>query len=145
MQSVIRMQNAFRGRLRFDAGSDAGSSAVELVLLTPLVMVLTFVPIQLGLWMHGRQLVTAAAQEASHAAAAADLTPAQASTQGHAATDRFLADQRVVRVQSVRVERGPVTATATVEGTNLSMIGWLDLQVSATSSSGVEQFLGTTP
>ncbi len=145
MQSVIRMLNAFRGRLRFDAGSDVGSSAVELVLLTPLVMVLTFVPIQLGLWMHGRQLVTAAAQEASHAAAAADLTPAQASARGHAATDRFLADQRVVQVQSVRVERGPVTASATVEGTNLSMIGWLDLQVSATSSSGVEQFLGATP
>jgi len=73
VQSVIRMLNAFRGRLRFDAGSDAGGSAVELVLLTPLVMVLTFVPIQLGLWMHGRQLVTAAAQEASHAAAAAVL------------------------------------------------------------------------
>jgi hypothetical protein len=93
--------------------------------------------------MHGRQLVTAAAQEAAHAAAAADLAPAEAAEVGEQAAGRFVEDQRVVQVQSVTVTRGPATADASVTGVGLSMIPGVQLQVTGSASSGVERFVGT--
>jgi len=132
-----RRRRALRG-----VRGDRGTSTIEVIGLTPLIVALTFGTIQLGLWMHGRQLVTAAAQEAAYAAAAADLTPAQAATLGAQAADRFVEDQRVVQVQSITVTRGAITADATVTGTGLSMIPGVQLRVSASAASGIERFVG---
>lgn len=122
--------------------SDDGVGTIELIGLTPLIVLLTFGTVQLGLWMHGRQLVTAAAQEAAVAAAAADLTTTEATSLGERAADRFVADQQVVQVQSVTVTRGPATVDATVTGTGLSMIPGVQLRVTGVASSGVERFVG---
>lgn len=121
---------------------DTGASMVELVLLTPLVVLLTLLPVQVGLWMHGRDLVTVAAQEAAREAATADLTAAAAEQQGRDAATRWAVDQQVVEVRTITVRRGATTATATVTGHGVSLIPGLDLQVTGTASSAVEQFGG---
>ncbi|MGJ7442971.1 TadE/TadG family type IV pilus assembly protein [Aquipuribacter sp. MA13-6] len=114
---------------------------IELVGLTPLLVLLTFGTVQVALWMYEKQLVTAAAQEAAHAAAAADLTPAQASGIGEAAAARFLGDDTVT-VQIITVERGADAAEASITATGLSMIPGLDLQVTGVARSSIEQFVG---
>jgi Flp pilus assembly protein TadG len=114
-----------------------------MVLLTPVVIVLTLLPVQVGLWMHGRNLVTVAAQEAAREAATADLSPAAAQERGRQAATRWAVDQRVVQVRTITVTRGPNDATATVTGHGLSLIPGLDLQVTGSAASAVEQFVGT--
>lgn len=113
-----------------------------MVLLTPLVVLLTLLPVQIGLWMHGRDLVTVAAQEAAREAATADLSAAAAQEQGRQAAIRWAVDQQVVDVRTITVQRGPATATATVTGHGVSLIPGLTLQVTGTASSAVEQFVG---
>ena len=113
--------------------------------LAPLVVLLTLGTVQVGLWMHERQLVTAAAQEAAHAAAAADLTAGEASTLGEEAADRLLGDSDAVAMQSVTVVRGADAARATVTAVGLSMIPGVDLRVTGAASSSVERFVGSTP
>ncbi len=124
------------------ARGDAGASVIELIGLTPLVVLLTFGTVQVALWMYEKQLVTAAAQEAAHAAAAADLTPAQASGIGEAAADRFLVGDDTVTMQTITVERGADAAEASITATGLSMIPGLDLQVTGVARSSIEQFVG---
>jgi len=121
--------------------SQSGATAVELVLLTPLIVLLTFVPVQLGLWWHGRNLVTVAAQDAARTAAFADIAPAVAEERGRDAAARLMADQRVVEVRQIVVRRGPQTSTATVTATALTMVPGLRLQVSGSASTGVERFV----
>jgi len=115
---------------------------IELVGLTPLVIMLTFGTVQVALWMHEKQLVTAAAQEAAHAGAAADLSPAEASAAGEAAADRFVGGSDAVLVQSVTVQRGPDAAQATVTAVGLSMIPGVELRVTGVARSSVERFVG---
>ncbi|MGJ7452795.1 TadE/TadG family type IV pilus assembly protein [Aquipuribacter sp. MA13-13] len=115
---------------------------IELIGLTPLVVLLTFGTVQVALWMYEKQLVTAAAQEAAHAAAAADLTPTQASPVGEAAAARFLGGDDTVTVQTITVERGADAAEASITATGLSMIPGLDLQVTGVARSSIEQFVG---
>ncbi|MFC3687291.1 TadE/TadG family type IV pilus assembly protein [Aquipuribacter hungaricus] len=123
-------------------GGDSGASVVELLGMAPLVVLLTLGTVQVGLWMHERQLVTAAAQEAAHAAAAADLTPGQATAVGEAAASRLLGDSQAVELRSVTVVQAPETATATVSAVGLSMIPGVDLRVTGVASSSVERFVG---
>ena len=122
-------------------GEDGAAGAVELVLLTPLVIALTFGTIQVGLWMHGRNLVTAAAQEAARTAAVADLDAAGGAGRGEQAARAFLADQDVVEVGAVSVQRGTETVTAVVTGTGLTMLPAVDLRVTGRARASVERFV----
>ena len=124
---------------------DAGASTIELVGLAPLVVLLTFGTVQVGLWMHERQLVTAAAQEAAHAAAAADLDPAEATAAGEKAAARLVGDSDAVLVRTVTVVRGQDTARASVTATGVSMIPGVELRVTGVASSAVERFVGDPP
>ena len=137
-----RLIRSVRRRVRAVAARpQAGATAVELVLLTPLIVALTFLPVQVGLWWHGRNLVTVAAQEAARTASLADVAPAAAQDHARQAAATFLGDQRVVDVQQITVHRGPQTSTATVTATALTMVPGLRLQVTGSASTGVERFL----
>ncbi|MFC3689253.1 TadE family protein [Aquipuribacter hungaricus] len=141
-RTMRRSRRLGRSRRRPGDARDTGSSVVELIGLTPLVVVLTLGTVQVGLWMHERQLVTAAAQEAAHAAAAADLTPAQATSLGESAAGRLLGDSDAVQLGAVTVVRGSDVATATVTAVGLSMVPGVDLKVTGVASSSVERFVG---
>lgn len=51
-----------RRMLRVSAGSDRGSSVVELAVLAPALMMLCMLILQFGLWFNARQVALAAAQ-----------------------------------------------------------------------------------
>lgn len=100
-----------------------GSSTVELVVLLPLLLLLTFSGVQGALWFHARTLAIAAAQQGARAASAEHGTSAA----GTAAAAAFLRDVAGDSLTGVTLtgQRSATTATITVRGSSLSLIpGW---------------------
>jgi Flp pilus assembly protein TadG len=128
-----------RGRF---ASSDRGSSAIELVLYTPILMLITFLVVQFALTWYGQEIAVATAREAARVArveGGGDLALQHAEARGeeYAATigNKSL-DDVVVRV--VRVDDDTVRATVT--GHSMEIIpGWAP-HVSAHVEGPVEMF-----
>lgn len=114
-----------------------GSSTTELVLLMPVVLLLVMLVVQFGLWMHARQVVLSAAQEALSVAQQLDAT----SDAGRSRAEEFLAQAGGVRDAAVVVDREPTTATASVIGTTPAVVPGLSLGVSAVVEGPVERFV----
>lgn len=133
---ALRVRELFR--------RDDGSSVVEMVLLTPLVVLFFgFVPVQLGVWFHERHLLTAAAHEASRAASVADYSNDQARAAGQSAVDGFIGSSGVlsnVTVANVNVDTDTVTVTVTATG--FAVFPLPDISMEATATSARERFVG---
>ena len=124
--------------------ADDGSSAVELVLLAPLLMFMVFVVVQAALFMHARHVALAAAQQGARIARTTDLTSPDgvaAARDGTLAYLRQLAGD-VVSGQSVTVNRTGTTATVVVRVTAISIVPGLHLVATQRSSGPVEAFTG---
>lgn len=123
---------------------DRGASALELVLLTPLVFVLTFLPIQTALVLHARHIATAAAQEGARAARVVDLDASQAKAAGsqRAADFAALLGGNTLQEATVAVDRGAEQVTVVVHGTALAILPGIQLAVTGRSVSPVERFTG---
>lgn len=113
------------------------SSTTELVLLMPVVLLLVMLVVQFGLWMHARQVVLSAAQEALSVAQQLDAT----SDAGRSRAEEFLAQAGGVRDTAVVVDREAISATASVTGTTPAVVPGLSLGVSAVVQGPVERFV----
>lgn len=123
-------------------GGERGSSAIELVLLAPMVFLLTFLPIQAGLIIQARHVVTAAAQEGARAARTVDLDAGQAQAAGAQRATDFTATLggNMVHDTTVTVSRGPEQVSVVVTGNALAILPGFTLAVRGTSVSPVERF-----
>lgn len=121
---------------------DRGSSAIELVLLAPMVFLLTFLPIQGGLILQARHVVSAAAQEGARAARTVDLDAEQAQAAGAQRATDFTAmlGGNMVHDTTVMVNRGPEQVRVVVTGNALAILPGFKLAVRGTSVSPVERF-----
>ncbi len=121
---------------------DRGSSAIELVLLAPMVFLLTFLPIQGGLILQARHVVSAAAQEGARAARTVDLDAGQAQAAGAQRATDFTAmlGGNMVHDTTVMVNRGPEQVRVVVTGNALAILPGFKLAVRGTSVSPVERF-----
>ena len=128
-------------RRRPPAG-DRGAGALELVLLTPLMFLLTFLPIQAALVLHARQIATAAAQEGARAARVVDLDAEQAQAAGTRRAGEFAAllGGNTLQHPSVTVNRDLEQVTVVVTGTALGVLPGFHLAVAGRSVSPVERF-----
>lgn len=68
-------------RLRRLCRDDRGVSSTELAVIMPVLMLLVLMPMQVGLWWHGKQAAEVAAEHAADAAAAS-AAPPEAAQQG---------------------------------------------------------------
>ncbi len=120
------------------SGAERGSAAVELVLLTPLLMVCVLVVVQFALWQHARHVLLAAAQEGARAARA----------QGATAEDgRLRAQDYIVQIgpdlvtaPTIEVDRSLDLVTARIRGQAVNIVPGVPLRVTATSAGPVERF-----
>ena len=121
---------------------DDGSSAVELVLLTPLLMFVVFVVVQAALYMHARHVVLAAAQQGGRLARAQAMSDQAAVTSARAGTFSYLHQlgSDVVSDPTVDVTRAGGQATVRVSAHAVSILPGFTLRVVETSSGAVEQF-----
>jgi Flp pilus assembly protein TadG len=113
-----------------------------MVLLMPVVLLLTFLPIQAGVWYHARQVVTAAAQEGARAARVADLSVGEAQNAGAERAARFAAGLggRAVTGTAVHVRRSQTQVTVLVTGHAMSLLPWGGPAVSGTSTAPVDRW-----
>ena len=94
--------------------ADRGSAAVELVLLTPLLMVCVLVVVQFALWQHARHVLLAAAQEGARAARAQGATAVDGRARAHEYIEQLGPD--LVTAPVVEVDRGVDAVTVRIRG-----------------------------
>jgi Flp pilus assembly protein TadG len=118
--------------------ADRGSAAVELVLLTPLLMVCVLVVVQFALWQHARHVLLAAAQEGARAARAQGATAGDGRTRAYDYIEQLGPD--LVTEPVVEVDRSVDTVKVRISGQAVNIVPGLPLMVTATSAGPVERF-----
>jgi TadE-like protein len=114
------------------AGShDAGSVAVEAVVIIPVAMMVILLVIQVCLWAHAATLVQGAATAGEQAATALGGSPAIGETEARGQLTATASQVVVDPSVNARVLTGGVVEVS-VAGTAESIIPWLRLPVSAT-------------
>ena len=117
-----------------------GEATTELVVVTPVLLLLIGFILQFAVWYHASHVAAAAVQEGVRAARAFGGS-AEA---GQARAERFLAETGPTVVQGPEVTASRDTGTARVEvrGHAPSVVPGLRLQVTAAAESPTERFAG---
>ena len=124
-------------RLRRD---QRGAGAAELVIATPLLLLLILLVAQFALYMHATHIAQAAASEALSATRVYGGSAAAGDTEGL----RVLAQLGNGPLQggSVNAQRGNTQASVTVTGTATSVVPFLTLSVHAEAAGPLDKFTG---
>jgi Flp pilus assembly protein TadG len=125
-------------RLERRRPAERGSAAVELVLLTPLLMVCVLVVVQFALWQHARHVMLAAAQEGARAARAQGATAEDGRVRAQDYIGRIGPD--LVSAPIIDVDRTIDEVTVTIRGQAVNILPGIPLRVTATSVGPVERF-----
>lgn len=125
-------------RLEQRRAGERGSAAVELVLLTPLLMVCVLVVVQFALWQHARHVMLAAAQEGARAARAQGATAEDGRVRAQDYIGRIGPD--LVSAPVIDVDRTIDEVTVTIRGQAVNILPGIPLRVTATSVGPVERF-----
>jgi Flp pilus assembly protein TadG len=122
-------------------GDERGAVAAELVIATPLLLLLIMGVIQFALWQHATHVAEAAAQQALSVGRLQGETPAAGETQGEAVLAQVgggvLIDSKVTATKTAAV------TTVVVTGRAVSVVGLFSLPVQAVASGPSEAL--TTP
>ena len=117
---------------------ERGAATAELVLVTPLMLLMILAVVQFGLWFHASHVASAAAQEGARAARA----EASSAAAGQARAEEFLdsVGRAIVLEPSVRATRDDDVARVEVTGQAPQVVPGLTLPISAESEGPVEEF-----
>lgn len=118
--------------------ADRGGATVELVLVTPLVMLLIALAIQFALYYHASNIATAAAQDGVRAAQVEHGSGADGTARARAVADRA---GSVLEGVSIDATRGAQRVRVEVSGSVVSFVPGLHLGLTRTAEGNVEQFL----
>ena len=118
------------------ADQDRGSVSLEMIVLTPVLLVLLFAAIQIALNSHARNIALAAAQDAARADGAYQSSPGA----GQDAAAAFLAQTGDgLGNPAVAISNTGTEVHATVTGHAISIVPFLSWTVSQSASSPIEQ------
>ena len=125
-------------RNRRHPGDERGSATLPLVLVVPAMLVVVLGGVQLGLWMHLKHVVTAAAQEGLVAARVEGGDPAA----GEVRANDFLTElaPSLLTDRVVTAESDGETARVVVSGSVAQIVPGLSLQVRAVATAPTETF-----
>lgn len=138
------------GRRTDRRDAESGVSAVEFVLLTPLLFFLIFVTVQFALFFFARHVAIAAAQEGARVARAEAADPRYSTNQwsddASSTADKWIGRlaPNLLQGSAVATDRAPdrTTVSVTVTAAVPSIVPWTTFTVSETSTGPVEQFIG---
>ena len=130
-------------RLRQALRGDRGSVSAELVIATPLLLVLLLTIVQFALWSHATHIAQAAASQGLAAARMQDAT----AVAGRAAARQLLEQlgRGPLSSPQVSVTRDARRAAVTITGGATSVLPLLRLPVHAEASGPVERFVPEVP
>lgn len=119
--------------------TEAGGASAELVVATPLLLLLIFGIVQFALWQHASHVVEAAAQEGARSARLQGGTVESGKNETYLFLNQL--GPNLVLDPDVSVTRDNVSARVEVKAHVESVIPNLTLPVHAVSSGPVERFI----
>jgi Flp pilus assembly protein TadG len=124
-------------------GRDHGSTSIQIVILMPVLLAMSFLGLQAALVHHARSVAVDAATAGARAAATEFGTEAD----GVQAATGFLAQvgDRALPTSSVTVTRTATAARAEVTGTALTVLPWWTPRISQHSVATVERLIVGAP
>ncbi|WP_433274867.1 TadE/TadG family type IV pilus assembly protein [Actinosynnema sp. CS-041913] len=126
-------------RLRTD---QRGAGTVELVIATPLLLLLILLIAQFALYMHATHIAQAAASEALSAARVYGGSATAGNTEGQRILTQL--GSGPLQETSVDVQRGPAQAFVTITGTVINVIPFATFTVHAEAVGPVDKFTPPT-
>jgi Flp pilus assembly protein TadG len=141
-------------RRRRDADRESGVSAIEFVLLTPLLFFLIFATVQFALYFFARHVAIAAAQEGARVARAEAANPrenwsgdakAEANVWINRLAPSLLSGSGVHTASAGTRGAEGWTVSVSVTATVPSLFPWANFAVTETSTGPVEQFIPDRP
>jgi Flp pilus assembly protein TadG len=115
-----------------------GSGTVELVIATPLVLLLLGAIVQAALWAHAEHIAQAAAARGTEAARANGATPAAGHDQARTTLDAL---GGALRAPSIDVTRTATTTRTQIRGSALAVVPGVHLPVTAVAEAPTERFV----
>lgn len=117
------------------------ASLAQVTITAPVLLLLLMLIVQFGLMFHARNIAEQAAQEGAAAARTYDGSAAVGKRDARA----LLAEvgTGTLQHQQVKVSRDAERASATVSGVVVSVVPFIDLQVSESATGPVERFVPT--
>ncbi len=124
------------------ARDETGSATTQLVVATPVLLLLIVLVVQFALYQHASHVVTVAAQHAATAAQGEDGSVAA----GRTAADSFLAgrDDGVLRSRQVSVTRTGSRTRVVVRGQVIALVPGFSFTVTGVSDGPTERFVTPT-
>lgn len=129
-----RWQRVWRALVR----DERGAVSAELVIATPLLLLLIMGVIQFALWEHAAHIASAAAQQGVSVARLQGETPGAGQTESQSVLNQL--GTSVLADPNVTANRTATTTTVTVTGHAESIIGIFTLPVKATASGPTENY-----
>lgn len=118
---------------------DRGAVSAELVILTPLLLLMLMTIVQFALWSHATHIAQAAAAHGLAATRVHNGTAAAGTASAQQLLDQ-LADGPLTD-SAVTTDRGAASAWVRISGTATSVVPFLDLPVHAEAAGPIERFV----
>jgi hypothetical protein len=118
--------------------AERGYVTTEVVLLTPVLLLLVMLVVQFGLWLHAQHVAQAAADEGLRDARTASVSLADAEARASAFLDQTASS--VIEDRSLKVERDGDIARVVVVGHAPAVVPGLELGIRAVAAAPVERF-----
>jgi Flp pilus assembly protein TadG len=128
-----------RGRVRELLRGDRGAVSAELVVATPLLLLMLLVIVQFALWSHATHIAQAAASQGVAVARAQNGTAAAGSASARQMLDQLASGP--LTGADVTADRTTTSASIRITGTATSVIPFLSLPVHAEAVGPVERFV----
>ena len=127
---------------------ESGAGTVELVIATPVLLLLVLLVAQFALFMHAKHIAQSAASQALSAARVFGGSSAAGSTEGHRVLGQL--GDGPLHDGAINVQRGSTQASVTITGKVTSVVPFLTLTARAEAVGPVEKFTspagtGTAP
>lgn len=127
------------GRVRQALRGDRGAVSAELVIATPLLLLMLLAIVQFALWSHATHIAQAAASQGLAAARAQGGTAAAGSASAQQVLDQLARGPLTGSI--VNADRTATSASVRISGTAASVVPFLSLPVHAETAGPVERFV----
>jgi Flp pilus assembly protein TadG len=118
--------------------AERGYITTEVVLLTPVLLILVMLVVQFGLWLHAQHVAQAAADEGLRDARVASVSLTDAEARAGAFLDQSASS--VIEDRDVLIERDGETARIVVTGHAPTVVPGFALPIRAVAAAPVERF-----
>lgn len=134
-----RLSTSHSGRLRRVLRGDRGAVSAELVIATPLLLLILLAIVQFALWSHATHIAQAAASQGLAAVRTQNGTAAAGTASAQQLLDQLA--QGPLTGTSIASDRSAESASVRISGTATSVVPFLTLPVHAEAAGPVERFV----